>query len=260
MNTTDTQRAAQEMEYSFPYHYIPTIRNGKFSSTRHWDWGFRYLGGIHLALDQLAAIRFESLIDIGCGDGRFLHEVSRRFPDRRLLGIDASQRAILLARAMNQDIDYRVADITRDVPPRQFDAATMIEVIEHIEPGNLPDFIRAAAATLVEGGTMLLTVPHRNKPLIEKHYQHFSGEQLLELLSPHFTGIRLVPFDVLSRRAPLLWIIERFLGAKGRWMIFAQPRILHFFYRQYIKRYLYAASERECERIAVMCTKKPGTA
>ena len=92
MRPDDRQTRAQEGEYAFPYHYIPTLKGSKFSSTRHWDWGFRYLGGMQLALDQLADAKFAALIDIGCGVGRFLREVAGRFPGARLLGIDAQAR------------------------------------------------------------------------------------------------------------------------------------------------------------------------
>lgn len=257
MRLDDKQTRAQEDEYAFPYHYLPAIKGHKFSTTRHWDWGFRYLGGMQLALDQLADACFDSLIDIGCGDGRFLREVANRYPDRRLLGVDASAHAVRLAQAFNPDLEYRAADIVTDSVPGIFEAATLIEVIEHLQPAALPAFIGAVASTLTVGGRLVLTVPHRNKPLIEKHYQHFTGEQLRRLLEPYFSDIRLIPFDVPARRSPLMWLIERVLGAKGRWFLFTHPRGLFLFYRLYLKHGLYAKSESRCERIAAVCVKKP---
>lgn len=258
MSPTDAQTRAQESEYAFPYHYIPVVKGSKFSSTRHWDWGFRYLGGMHVALDILTAQPFGSLVDIGCGDGRFLREVANRCPDAQLLGVDASARAIRLAQALNPNIDYRVHDIVTHGAPGRFDVATLIEVIEHIPPADVPRFLSAVADMLPAGGRLILTVPHRNKPLIEKHYQHFTAAQLRELLTPHFSAPDVIPFDVQARRAPLLWLTERILGGKGRWFILTNPRLLYLFYRLYLKRYLYADSEARCERIAVVCRKKPG--
>jgi SAM-dependent methyltransferase len=256
MNRTDSQARAQEAEYAFPYHYIPALKGAKFSSTRHWDWGFRYLGGMQLALDQLAKIEFTTLVDIGCGDGRFLREVAQACPGKQLLGIDASERAIRLAQALNPELDYRAGDITQGILPPALDAATLIEVIEHIPPPALPDFLATVAAALKPGGHLLITVPHRNKPLIEKHYQHFSGEQLQALLAPHFEDLRLIPFDVSPRGRPLLWLTEQFLGAKGKWFLFTNARVLYRFYRLYLRRYLYAKSERDCERIAVVARRR----
>jgi SAM-dependent methyltransferase len=256
MRLDDKQTHAQEGEYAFPYHYLPAIKGHKFSATRHWDWGFRYLGGMQVALDLLTEQPFVSLIDIGCGDGRFLCEVAGRFPGIRLLGIDASERAVQLAQALNPGIEYRACDIVHENVGGRFDAATLIEVIEHISPQDLGVFVRAVAESLVDDGRLVLTVPHRNKPVIEKHYQHFTGTQLHELLTPYFSDIRIVPFDVKARRAPLMWLIKRVLGAKGRWFLFTQPRVLYLLYRLYLRRYLYAPNEQCCERIAVACRKR----
>ncbi len=254
--TDDRQGRAQEAEYAFPYHYIPRVGGGKFFAVRHWDWGFRYLGGMKLVLDQLAQADFDSLLDVGCGDGRFLREVAERFPGRRLLGVDASPRAVRLAQALNPDLDYCALDIVRDGLPERFAVVTLIEVIEHIPPEALGAFLRAAAARVADGGRLVLTVPHRNKPLIDKHYQHFTGAQLHALLAPHFAHVRLIPFDVAARRAPGMWLVERVLGAKGRWLLLTQPHLLHVLYRIYLSRYLYSADEARCERIAAVCTDK----
>jgi SAM-dependent methyltransferase len=251
----DRQGKAQEAQYGFPYHFIPTVEGRKYSSTRHWDWGFRYLGGMHVALELLGQAPFKSLVDIGCGDGRFLREVSAHFRDCRLLGIDTSERAVRLAQALTPSIEYRNLDITAGLPT-QFEAATLIEVVEHIPPAQLPAFLDAVASVIVDGGRLVLTVPHRNKPLIEKHHQHFVGEQLAQLLTGRFDDIHVIPFDVRASRSPLMWLIERVLGQKGRWFLFTQKRLLYLFYRLYIRRYLYAKKEARCERIAVVCVKR----
>lgn len=255
MNPADRQTQAQEAEYALPYHYLPEVRGHKFSSTRHWDWGFRYLGGMQVALDQLGQARFDSLIDIGCGDGRFLREVKSRYPGKTLLGIDASERAIRLAQALNPELAYRALDIVRDGLDQTYDAATLIEVIEHIPPPELPAFLDAVARTIKPGGLLVLTVPHRNKPLIEKHYQHFTGELLRTLLAPRFDVLKVLPFDP-SPRTPLAWLTLRLLAGKGRWFLFTQQRILYRCYQRYRRRYLYANDESRCERIAVVCTRR----
>lgn len=257
MNPLDRQTQIQESEYSFAYHYIPTLRPYKFSHVRYWAWAFRYLGGIQLVLDQLAKVSFSSLIDIGCGDGRFLREVLDHFPGKKLLGIDASAKAVRLAQAFNPEIEYRCVNLLDEPVPGKFDIATLIEVIEHIPPERLPEFLRAVADCLQDAGYLIITVPHQNKPLIKKHYQHFTPARLKTLLEPLFPEITFIPFDVRASRAPLMWVIERILGAKGKFFLLTNPRILYFFYALYLKRYLYADSEKHCERIAVVCVKKP---
>jgi 2-polyprenyl-3-methyl-5-hydroxy-6-metoxy-1,4-benzoquinol methylase len=252
----DEQTRLQETQYSFPYHHIPTVQNTKFSSVRYWSWGFRYLGGIQLVLDQLENMQFSSLIDIGCGDGRLLREIASQYRGKHLLGIDASARAIQLAQAMNPGIRYQTIDLLNESIPEKFDVATLIEVIEHIPPDHLPGFMHAAADVLAENGRLILTVPHENTPVTRKHYQHFNSAKLRALLEPYFDIMTFIPFDVPASRSLFMWLIQRVLGPKGKFFILTNARLLYLFYAAYLKRYLYAGDEDKCERIAVICTKK----
>src|SRR5512135_225184 len=113
----DEQTRLQEAQYSFPYHHIPSVQKAKFSPVRYWSWGFRYLGGIQLVLDQLENTQFSSLIDIGCGDGRLLREIASHYGEKHLLGIDASTRAIQLAQALNPGVRYQTIDLFNESIP-----------------------------------------------------------------------------------------------------------------------------------------------
>ena len=60
-NPKNKTQSIQEKEYSFPYHYIPEISEEGFSQVKHWSWGYRYLGGLRVVIDQLNKISFNSL-------------------------------------------------------------------------------------------------------------------------------------------------------------------------------------------------------
>src|SRR3954449_3553400 len=75
------KQTIQESEYEFPYHYIPTLVNGNFSQVRKLRWGYEYLSYLRFVLSTLEKLQFNSLLDVGCGEGRFLSEVAKRFPD-----------------------------------------------------------------------------------------------------------------------------------------------------------------------------------
>src|ERR1051325_9635797 len=91
------QQTIQDTQYQFPYHYIPTIENGNFSQVRKLRWGYEYLSYLRFILSTLEQIEFQSLLDVGCGEGRFLCEVSKRLAGKRLVGIDLSARAVQYA-------------------------------------------------------------------------------------------------------------------------------------------------------------------
>ncbi|MEJ5211144.1 MAG: class I SAM-dependent methyltransferase [Burkholderiales bacterium] len=253
---TYNETQIQESQYEFPYHYIPLVRNGKFFHARYWAWSYRYLGGIHLLLTILSRVSFGSLIDIGCGDGRFLREVASSFPATRLLGVDVSERAIAFAQVFNPQIAYQRLDILEEEIPARFDVATLVEVIEHVPPPSLPSFMSAVARTLEDEGTLILTAPHVNVPVTKKHFQHFDSQKLRSLLEPSFEIQEFIPFDVRPACSRLMWLLDSLLGPKGNLVLLRNGRLLNGLYNLYLRKFLIAKSESECERIAVVARKR----
>lgn len=248
----ETQRV-QEGQYELPYHYIPHSSRSGFSQAISWSWGMRYLGGIEAVLAKLSDAEFESIVDIGCGDGRFLREVENRFAGKRALGVDYSSRAIAFANAMNPELDYRCVNILEQTVNGRFDAATMVEVLEHIPPARVSDFLQAARGMLEVDGILVLTVPHVNKPVADKHYQHFSSESLREALAPHFRVERIVPFDRISRLTD--WM-TRLLGAVERGYVITNRRLNSYVYRRVLRGCLKEQPENRCGRLLAVARKE----
>jgi SAM-dependent methyltransferase len=244
------EQQIQESQYDYPYHYIPWVEDGCFSQLQYWSWGMYYLGGIHVVLDQLEPWSFDSLINVGCGDGRFLRELAAKRPSVDTLDIDYSELSIAMARGMNPDLDYEVIDLLSEDVGRQFNVATAVEVLEHIPPDDLTTFVERIAGLLVEDGRFVLTVPHENKPVQDKHYQHFSAADLNPLLEPHFGSVGFVPFDKQSK---VFTALELALGGRGNYFVVNSPPIVNTLWRFYQRRYLYANSESNCRRIAAVC-------
>lgn len=246
----------QEEQYALPYHYLPQINDGDFRQHDYWSWGFRYLGGLHVARTLCDEEDYASLLDLGCGDGRFLSELAKQ-PDKelRLMGVDYSERAISIAKALNPTIDYRHANIiSDDVDTEAFDVLTLVEVIEHIPPDELEIFVERAIEKLKPGGRLVLTVPHRNSPTNPKHFQHFDSGMLRELLEGRLEDLKLVPFDFFSR---FLDIWFRLLGRTGKYFLVTWQPLLNAFYRYYINNCLLGGDESRCRRIACV-GRKPG--
>jgi len=251
----DTQRTLQERAYRFPYHYLPVVEGGRFSQHQHWSWGYRYLGRLHVALTLLAQCPFGSLLDIGCGDGRFLREVRGRFTGKRLLGVDCSAEAVRWASALNPDVRVEQLDVLDRTLDERFDVVTLLDVVEHVPPARLPEFLRAAARHLRPGGRLILTTPHMNMRLDPRHYQHFTCARLAEALQGAFDDISCVPFDYVG------WptrVLLQALGGSGRYYLVTHAGLNTWFFRRYMRRCLEGSGEAGCQRLAAVARARGG--
>ncbi len=249
--TLDPTQKIQEDAYQFPYHYIAQFRP-HFNQCYYFAWGINYAASLEFILQQLSQEPFETLIDVGCGDGRITQEVGRRFPQRSIEGVDYSQRAVQLAQLMNPRGQYRCADILQDDWGQRYDIALLIEVFEHIPPERGPAFLAAIAQRLLRpGGRLHLTVPHRNLPLDPKHYRHFTLAELQALLADCFE-IEHVIF--LEQRSWQKGLIDLLLGNKL--FILNSTKLKNILYRLYKQHLLLARSERHCNRLYIQARAK----
>lgn len=242
------EQAIQESEYSFPYHYIPTLENGNFSQIRKLAWGYEYLSYLNFLLRRLESVSFNSLLDVGCGEGRFLSEAAKRFPGRDLLGLDFSARAIDFARLLNPDLKFVCGDLMNGaLADEQFDVVTLVETLEHVPPANRSGFVSGLRRHVKQNGLLLLTVPTENLALAPKHYQHFNLSSLRTALEPCF---QITEHYFLNRISK--W--ERLLKALlvNRYFILNDQRLLNALYRRY-ESSLVNAREADAKRICVLC-------
>lgn len=97
-----------------------------------------------------------ALLDIGCGEGLFLHLARRRGFEAH--GMDPSARAVELARA-RYGLDVRRGAIGSDLwEGRPFDFVTMFHVLEHVPDPRAA--LAYAGAHLRPGGSLILQVPN----------------------------------------------------------------------------------------------------
>jgi len=248
----DKQQELQEQAYRFPYHYLPRFENRFFSQHEYWSWGYRYLGRLQVVFDILDREGFDSLLDIGCGDGRFLRETDQRYGNKKLLGIDYSETAIALAKRMNPHLEFELRDLLVTPTSGEYDVVTLLEVIEHLPPDSLPAFITVVKGLLRPGGRLILTTPHTNVALDPKHYQHFNQAGLHELLKNDFQEVVFFPFDHIPG-----WFrfAIKLMGGAGNHFIITDRRLTTSLFKFYMQHCLYGKGETRCQRIACSAKK-----
>jgi 2-polyprenyl-3-methyl-5-hydroxy-6-metoxy-1,4-benzoquinol methylase len=229
-----TEQRIQEAEYTFPYHHIMTtsLERGRFEPYIVYAFAHRYYRYVSLILEMIGESDFESLMDIGCGDGFLLSCLAKRYPEATLTGIDYSQRAMRFAKAFDASSRYVVADV---MDPSQVlgevDIVTSVHVWEHIPPADLPGFAEAHARALKPKGRLILSVPLDNIRLQDKHYQHFSEAKLRELLAPTLEITKARYVNSTRNRVNRLIM----LAFRNKWFMIKHPAILNWLYRMYVR-------------------------
>jgi 3' terminal RNA ribose 2'-O-methyltransferase Hen1 len=121
-------------------------------------------------LGVIAAVGARSVLDLGCGSGKLLAELVRQPGLRRIVGVDVSHRALEAAgRRLHLDhmaprqrerVELLHGSLTyRDSRLRGFDAAAVVEVIEHLDPPRVGAFENALFGH-ARPDTVVLTTPN----------------------------------------------------------------------------------------------------
>lgn len=115
-----------------------------------------------------------SVLDLGCGPGELLLRLAAEPQFERILGIDIDTRVLARARTAldldwlgrSQRVSVQQASF-EDFDPALagFDAAVMLETIEHIDPGRLSRVERAVFGQM-RPATVLITTPNAEYNLL----------------------------------------------------------------------------------------------
>lgn len=140
--------------------------------------------------DQVALPANGRWLDVGCGNGGFLGSFARRFPTWTLAGVEYDAKYRTQVESIPGVERLFTGDLS-DVPG-DFDAISLIHVLEHIESPRL--FLAKVLSKLRAGGWLIVELPHyADNPfelLIADHATHYGLETASALLEA--AGFRLV--------------------------------------------------------------------
>jgi 2-polyprenyl-6-hydroxyphenyl methylase/3-demethylubiquinone-9 3-methyltransferase len=110
----------------------------------------------------------DDILEVGCGDGFYLHLLSNLGIKLKLSGVDIDPNALRSAKRnlKNKKVLLKQADLMKKLPFKNesFNKVIMSEVAEH-----LPDDVRGlkeVKRVLGSGGILVLTVPNTNYPFL----------------------------------------------------------------------------------------------
>jgi len=121
-------------------------------------------------MDVVRGVEAKRVIDLGCGEGRLLRAMLDERSIREIVGMDVSHRSLEIATRrlrfdqmapmQKQRITLIHGSLTyRDKRLEGFDVATVIEVVEHLDPSRLASFERVVFE-FARPSTVVMTTPN----------------------------------------------------------------------------------------------------
>jgi 2-polyprenyl-3-methyl-5-hydroxy-6-metoxy-1,4-benzoquinol methylase len=200
--------ATEPFDYeSIPVGYYDEVFNRRRGVQSKWH---------HLKFERVAGelAGYRHVLDVGCGPGTMIGHLGG---GHDFVGTDLSTRQIDYARrTYGRDHARFYASTPAQLPEHEgpFDAVTLIELIEHLDPRVVDETIGEALERLRPGGKLVLTTPNFSSawPLIEavinrfgevtydfQHINKFGPRRLAELLGSHgLTQTRVEPYLFLA--------------------------------------------------------------
>jgi ubiquinone/menaquinone biosynthesis C-methylase UbiE len=169
----------------------------------------------------------ETILEVGCGDGYYLHMLSNIDSSLKLFGTDYDKRGLAAAgqNLIGKKVKLSFGDLMKKLPYKSntFDKIIMSEVAEH-----LPDDVKGlkeVCRILKMGGTLCLTVPNHNYPIfwdpVNWILEHVFGTHIktgfwsglwnmhIRLYTPDQIAlvVEKAGFKILDIQAPTFWTI-----------------------------------------------------
>jgi 2-polyprenyl-3-methyl-5-hydroxy-6-metoxy-1,4-benzoquinol methylase len=140
-----------------------------------------------------------SLLDAGCGDGRYFHVIATDPPTERLAGCDISERILATARETAAQVGLSPELVRANVEALPFEDAAFdlvlcTQVLEHLL--SPADGVRELARALRPGGVLLLSADHVRNTVTRV------------LFAPRLAVVGLL--GLRNRHAPVLFPEHRF--------------------------------------------------
>jgi SAM-dependent methyltransferase len=131
------------------------------------------------AIERTAVREPQTILEVGCGEGRLLERLAKRWRTSRVRGLDLSPRAVAAARAHGQEVHvggYHDA-------PGDADLIVAVAVIEHTP--SLRDFLATLRTRLAPGGMLVCAQPCQDRGssdiFIADHLFHFDSGHITRL-------------------------------------------------------------------------------
>lgn len=145
------------------------------------------------------------ILDIGCGSGRYMQEMSVSWPNATLAGADISENIVnTYAKPRLPHAKFYIIDIEKErdfihIPTKSFDLITMIGIVQVISRKSLPKIFERVFTLLDQGGTFYLQFNTESESCKSAvGYARYSPEYMKQILElSRFEKIHVRKTDLL---------------------------------------------------------------
>ena len=103
----------------------------------------------------LQRVEFDSLLDVGCGRGEFLRQLSNLFPDTELRGIDLSP--LMVKTTQSKGIQAQCIDLCK--LDKKFQVITAVfDMVNYLDTPSLEKFMKCVEDRLEDGGYFICDI------------------------------------------------------------------------------------------------------
>ncbi|WP_409253148.1 class I SAM-dependent methyltransferase [Bacillus sp. SCS-153A] len=118
--------------------------------------------------------KVDSVLDVGCGEAGYLRKLAKKFPDKKMVGVELNEEVARNARGVvegHSNIEILNKDINEYQPDDHFKLVMANNLLHYIEPEARAGFFQNAAQWIKKNGALSVITPLQ-KP---KHGKEFSS-------------------------------------------------------------------------------------
>ncbi|RNC81934.1 MAG: class I SAM-dependent methyltransferase [Phycisphaera sp.] len=145
--------------------YDHQIENNPAYSRAEYSPGF---AAIHQHADRISTLKGRAL-DVGCGVGFVVEQLSRPPFNLDAFGIDISSSAIEVATQRVPSDHLAICNgCSIEHPDEVFDLVTCFDVLEHLDESDIPKFTAELQRIIRPGGTLMCSVALRTASAVDQ--------------------------------------------------------------------------------------------
>src|SRR5262245_14591186 len=114
---------------------------------------------IWASLETIERTRFDSVLDLGCGDGSILRYIAPRVAATKAKGLD-----LRVTECVSGPIVLSRGNVLEYKPKESFQLVISNQVFEHIYEPWLPKYFFALKESCSAGGLIMISTPNRWRP------------------------------------------------------------------------------------------------